>query len=333
MSRETSSYQSGTAGPTFDFASQCWFLTGPTAAGKSAVSILLAERLNAEIISLDSMAIYRGMNIGTAKPSPAEQAKIPHHLIDLVDPTENYSVSQYASAAAKVVEDICNRRKTPLFVGGTPLYLKTLLRGMFEGPPADWKVRRQIEEEIKHLPDTALHNRVEQVDPLSASKLHPNDTRRLIRALEVQRLTGKPISHWQTQFEHGLPADRCRVFTLTWPRAKLHERIEDRVERMFSDGLVEEVQVLLNEFAELSRTASQAVGYRETIDHLQQGVSLADTIEAVKASTRQFARRQETWFRGLSECRMVDASGHDSAESLAEAIQNTASRAKEEREV
>lgn len=307
-----------------DLVPQCWFLTGPTASGKSALSLVLAKRLGAEILSLDSMAVYQGMDIGTAKPSADERALVPHHLIDLVEPTENYSVSQYTLAAAKAVDDILSRGKTPLFVGGTPLYLKTLLRGMFEGPPADWKVRREIEAEIQHLPANALHRRVRQVDPLSAAKLHPNDTRRLIRALEVQRLTGKPISHWQTQFEHGLPADRCRVFALTWPRALLHERIERRVDEMFQAGLVDEVKRLLENYDQLSRTASQAVGYKETIAHLKQSAPINETIEAVKASTRQFARQQETWFRGLSECRMVDASQYDSVESLTDAITRAA---------
>lgn len=305
-----------------ELAEKCWFLTGPTAAGKSAVSLVLAEKLNAEILSLDSMAVYRGMDIGTAKPSTRERSLVPHYLIDLIDPTETFSVSTYINTAAACVRDILDRKKTPLFVGGTPLYLKTLLRGIFEGPPADWTFRNQIEAELQTIESPALHQRLERVDPLSAAKLHPNDTRRIIRALEVYRATGTPISHLQTEFEEGLPADRCRVFTLHWPRPQLHNRIETRVDAMYEAGLIEETRTLLSEFTELSHTAAQAVGYQETIAHIRGELLFDEAVEAVKARTRQFARRQETWFRGLSECQCVAANEFDSAEALADEILN-----------
>src|SRR3954470_4817723 len=200
----------------------CWFLSGATAVGKTAVGIALAQRIGAEIISLDSMAIYRRMDIGTAKPSQDQRASVPHHLIDIVDPSDEFSVAQYVEAAAKVVADVRSRGKAPLFVGGTPLYLKSLLRGLFDGPPADWKLRGEIEQELKQVGQSALFERLVQVDPVAASHIHPNDTRRLIRALEVYRATGQPISHQQLQFEEGRPAEECRVFVLRRPREELH---------------------------------------------------------------------------------------------------------------
>jgi tRNA dimethylallyltransferase len=300
----------------------CWYLTGATASGKSRVGLELAQRLNAEIISLDSMALYRGMNIGTAKPAAAEQQQCRHHMLDTIEPTEEYAVTQYLDEVTQVIADIRSRHKQPLFVGGTALYLKSLLRGVFEGPPADWDFRREVEAEVEQVGLEALHQRLEQVDPLSAVKLHVNDKRRIIRALEVYKVTGQPISHLQTQFDEGLPAEQCRVFALRWPRPVLHERINARVEAMFQAGLIEEVRGLLAQHGELSRTARQAVGYRETIAHLQGEHDLATTIDRVQASTRQFARRQEIWFRGLSECRFIELSADDSPSLVAQQIES-----------
>ncbi len=289
-----------------DRAAECWFLTGATASGKTNVSIEMARLLNAEIISLDSMAIYRSMDIGTAKPSPEIRASVPHHLIDIVNPNESFSVSQYRERAMATVDEIRSRNRAVIFVGGTALYLKALLRGMFEGPPADWKFRHEVEQELADMGADFLHQRLEMIDPVAAHNLHPNDHRRIIRALEVYRQTGKPISHWQMQFDEGRDADSCKVFTLRHPRAVLHERIEHRVEEMFANNLVLEVQTLLTKYTELGRTAAQAVGYHEVIQHLRGELSLPETIEKVKSRTRKFARHQETWFRGLSECRLID---------------------------
>jgi tRNA dimethylallyltransferase len=284
----------------------CWFLTGATASGKTQVSLELAKRLDAEIISLDSMAIYRGMDLGTAKPTVNQRAEIPHHLIDVIDPTDRFSVSQYCEMAHQTIDEIRGRGKQVLFVGGTALYLKSLLRGMFEGPPADWDFRKQIEDEIEEMGNEFLHQRLQMIDPVSAHHLHPNDKRRIIRALEVYKSTGQPISHWQLQFDEGHQADQCRVFTLRHARPILHQRIEQRVEQMFAAGLVEEVRGLLDQWTELGTTARQAVGYREVIEHLQNDVDLESTREKVRVRTRRFARHQETWFRGLSECRLID---------------------------
>ncbi|MBX7106846.1 MAG: tRNA (adenosine(37)-N6)-dimethylallyltransferase MiaA [Gemmataceae bacterium] len=286
-------------------ALDAWYLTGPTASGKSRIALELARRLNAEIISLDSMSVYRGMDIGTAKPSLQDRQLIPHHLIDIVDPTDDYSLAEYVDAAHEQMSAIRSRGHEVLFVGGTPLYLKSLLRGLYQGPPPDWTFRQQVAEEVRQVGIEALHQRLEQVDPLSAAKLHPSDMRRIIRALEVYKVTGRPLSHQQTQFDEGTPAEACRVFVLDWPRPRLHERIEERVEGMFAAGLIDEAQRLEKDYGQLGRTASQAVGYREVYEYLQGTRDLASTKELVKARTRQFARRQETWFRSLCECRRV----------------------------
>jgi tRNA dimethylallyltransferase len=310
-----------------------WFLTGPTAAGKSAAGIALARRIGAEIISMDSMALYRGMDIGTAKPTPDERKSVPHHLIDVIEPGDEFSLAQYVGAASRAAAEIAGRGRQVLFVGGSPLYLKGLLRGIFQGPPADWSLRRRLAHEARQRGPAWLHRRLTEVDPAAGARLHPNDTRRLIRALEVFELTGQPISQLQRQFEAGRPARQCRVFVLDWPRAELHARIDARVCAMFAAGLVDEVRRLLavgplsqrergdsslpvsqRERGEstqpaLSRTARQGVGYREVIEHLEGRRSLAETIELVQLHTRQLAKRQMTWFRSLSECRFVAASG------------------------
>ncbi len=300
-------------------ALDCWFVTGPTASGKTGVGMEVAHRLGAEIISLDSMAIYRGMDIGTAKPTRSQRDEIPHHLLDLVDPDEEFSVARYVEAAHAAIADIRSRGREVVFVGGTPLYLKSLLRGLFEGPEADWKFRREVEAELATTGQAALHERLSQVDPVTAARLHPNDTRRLIRALEVYRLTGQPISHMQMEFdEQRMPTERYRVFALAHPRERLHERIDRRVETMFETGLVDEVRRLTASGKALGRSASQAVGYREVLAHLAGVEPLAETIEQVKVRTRRFARRQETWFRSLGEVRPIEVAQDEPPQAVAE---------------
>jgi tRNA dimethylallyltransferase len=300
-------------------ARDCWFLTGPTASGKSAVAVELARRLDAEVVAMDSMSLYRGMDIGTAKPSAVERAAVPHHLIDALSPGEEFSLAQYVEAARQAAAEICGRGQEVLFVGGTPLYLKALLRGIFTGPPADWELRRRWLRETEQQGPDFLHARLAAVDPVSAARLHPRDTRRLIRALEVFEKTGRPISAWQQQFDRPVPRDECRVFVLNWPRAVLYDRINRRVDEMFTAGLVGEVRGLLAG-GPLSRTASQAVGYREVIEHLHGQRGLAETIDLVKQHTRQFAKRQLTWFRSLPECRMIDVNEPFRPAELAEQI-------------
>lgn len=313
---------------SFDFAANCWFVTGATASGKTAVGLELADRLGpsggAEILSLDSMAVYRGMDIGTAKPGAAERAHTPHHLIDLRNPDEEFSVAEYRDAAEAAARDVLGRGKTPVFVGGTPMYLKCLLRGLFEGPGADWNLRRDLEAELAQFGVAALHERLTLVDPVAASNIHRNDARRIVRALEVFRTTGQPISHQQLEFEDARPASECRVFVLRRDREDAHRRIETRVDEMIAEGLIEEVRGLTSEGGTLGRSASQAVGYREVLEHLAGEFDLPTTIERIQARTRRFAKRQATWFRSLGECRFVDVAADESAGSIADQVMATA---------
>lgn len=298
----------------------CWFLTGPTASGKTSAALVLAERIGAEIISLDSMAIYRGMDIGTAKPSLEQRSQVVHHMIDILDPNESFSVAEYLARAHCIVDEIRQRGNKALFVGGTPMYLKVLLRGIFGGPAADWEFRQQVEEQIELHGKQALHRQLAMVDPVSAHKFHPNDIRRVTRALEVYHLTGEPISHQQQEFESQNKSNKKFVFQLSWPRDVLHQRIEKRVVAMFEAGLVREVQQLLESYQELGRTALQAVGYREVLEHLKGERDLDETMQQVVYHTRRFARRQETWFRGFPECQQVTMTNEMTAEEVVDTI-------------
>lgn len=284
-------------------------LTGPTGAGKSQLALILAERLGAEIVSMDSMALYRGMEVGTAKPGPDERRRVPHHLLDVLDPWESASVAWWLQRAADCCRDIEGRGRRVLFVGGTPLYLKALLCGLFDGPPADEDLRRRLTEEAERLGPAALHARLAAVDPVSGARLHPNDVRRVVRALEVWELTGRPLSAWQTQWVR--PPDRPPgrpVLYLNPPREELYARIDARVRRMIADGLAEEVRALRRLPQPLSREAGQAVGYREMFDHLDGRVGLEETIGRIQMRSRNLAKRQRTWFRSLTEC--VPVAGH-----------------------
>jgi tRNA dimethylallyltransferase len=285
---------------------QAIVLTGPTAAGKSAVAVALAERIGGEILSLDSIAVYRGMDIGTAKPALQDRHRVAHHLIDVVEPTQEFSVACYLREAHRLVGEIRRRGQVAIFVGGTPMFLKAVLRGFDPGPPADWEFRRAVEADIERHGLEALRQRLRQVDPLAAHRIDAHDARRMIRALEVARSTGTPISHRQVQFDHGRDAESCNVLAIHWPRHELHTRINARVRGMFEAGLVDEVRSLLQQFGQLSRTASQAVGYREVMDWLSQGGDLRTLIEDVAAHTRQLARRQETWLRSFCEIRSIE---------------------------
>jgi tRNA dimethylallyltransferase len=240
--------------------------------------------------------------------------------VDIRDPNETFSTSQYRDDAVAAINKIRGKGKEVLFVGGTALYLKAMLRGMFEGPPANWEFRKQIEKEVEESGGEFLHERLQMVDPVAASNIHPNDHRRIIRALEVFSTTGKPISHWQMEFESPTPADQCRVFAIRHPRDILHERIEQRVGAMFEAGLIQEVKSLIDQYGELSHTAAQAVGYREVIEHLEGKHTEEETRELVLVRTRRFARHQETWFRNLTECRWIDLEGEIGPKEIADQI-------------
>jgi tRNA dimethylallyltransferase len=287
---------------------QALILTGPTGSGKSRLALELAERLGAEIVSMDSMALYRGMDVGTAKPGAADRRRVPHHLLDVLEPWESASVAWWLERAAACCGDIVARGLRPLIVGGTPLYLKALLCGLFEGPPADPAVRDRLAREAERDGRQALHDRLARVDAAAAARLHPNDLRRVTRALEVWELTGRPISAWQTQWGAGLPRRGAeegvpRCLWLDRPRAELYRRIDERVRRMIDEGLVEEVRALRRLGRPLSRAAAQALGYKEMFAYLDGRAGLAETVRLIQTRSRQFAKRQLTWFRHLPECR------------------------------
>lgn len=298
------------------------FLIGPTASGKSAVALSLAPRINAEILSMDSMAVYRGIDVLAAKPSASERARAPHHLIDIVEPHETFSVGRYVEVAEGAVRDITIRGRRALFVGGTPLYLKALAEGFFDGPPADHDLRARLSARAAAEGTWRLHSELSARDPTAASRIHPNDLRRIVRALEVLELTGRPISEWQTQF--GNPSSRyhCTVIGLRWDRRELYRRIEQRVDEMFERGLIEEVRKLREHQPPVSLSASQALGYREVGLYLEGKISLAEARTLLQTHTRQFARRQLIWFRTFRNIHWVDVSAADTAENVAERIAN-----------
>ncbi len=282
-------------------------LTGPTGSGKTALGLELAERLGAEIISMDSMALYRGMNIGTAKPTAAERHRVRHHLIDEREPWESASVAWWLERAAACCVEIEGRGRRVLFVGGTPLYLKALLFGIFDGPPGDAELRQRLTAEAATAGRQVLHDRLARVDPATAGRVHPHDERRVIRALEVWELTGRPISAWQTQWaapETATPAlPPGRVLWLDLPRQELYRRIDARVVQMFAAGLVDEARSLRRLDRPLSREAAQALGYREVFDYLDGKTTRDETVALIQTRSRRFAKRQLTWFRHLPGCR------------------------------
>jgi len=285
----------------------CWYLTGPTGVGKSKVALSLARSLDAEIVSMDSMAVYREMDIGTAKLAPEDRGGIPHHLIDIVDPSDNYSLAQYVNDAADKIAEIHLRNKNVLFVGGTPLYLKAMLRGIFEGPPADQDFRRELQRKMQGQPPEVLHGLLNKVDPVSAKWLHPNDIKRVVRALEVYEKTKRPISEFQKQFDVGTPSEQCNVYVLQMQRELLYARINRRIDRMIYDGLLDEVKMLANRNFPVGTSARQALGYKELFDYLEGKSTYPQAVEYIKQNTRNFAKRQETWFRSLCECRFIPA--------------------------
>jgi tRNA dimethylallyltransferase len=293
------------------------YLTGPTASGKTAVGVALARRLGAEIFALDSTTLYRGMNIGTAKPTLEERGGIPHHLIDVIEPWESASVSAYRRWAQSALAEVEQRGKPVLFVGGTALYLKVLLRGLFQGPGADHGLRRRLERVAEAEGDSALHDRLAAIDPAAAVRLHPRDRRRVIRAIEVTTLTGQPMSVLQAEHDQPAPAT-VPVVALQLPRGTLIDRINERVLRFFDSGLVEEVRALQAGARPLCDAAAGVIGYHEVIAMLAGHAALGQTIERVQARTRQFAKRQATWFRGLEEVRSVPVAPDEDPEATAE---------------
>ncbi len=303
-------------------------LAGPTASGKSALALALAERLGGEIISVDSALVYRGMDIGTAKPTPAERAAVPHHLIDIRDPSQAYSVAEFVADAETLITDILARGRVPLLAGGTMLYCKALLQGGLDAlPPADPEVRRQIEQQAAERGWPAMHEELARVDPVTAARLPPGDSQRIQRALEVWQLTGKPLSdlHAATSAEQdSVQASEARdsmplISLEPENRAWLHERIARRFDAMLNEGFLDEMAALrARDDLSTSLPSMRCVGYRQAWEALDGEFPLAELRERGVAATRQLAKRQLTWLRGMPERHVLQADGPD---VLAQALQ------------
>jgi tRNA dimethylallyltransferase len=295
-----------------------YVIAGPTASGKTAVAALVAKKTGAEIISLDSMKIYRGMDILSAKPSAAELGGVRIHLVDVADPSESFSTARYLELAVAAVEDIEERRRIAVFEGGTALYLKALTEGLFRGPGADWAVRNRLKSEAAALGAARLHDRLKSVDPDAAAKIHPNDERRIIRALEVFETAGKPISELRRS-QTRPPLDReVKIAVLNMDRGRLRRRIENRVDAMTAAGLVEEVKRL--RALGPSREAAQALGYKEIAEHLEGRLTIEEAAEKLKTRTARFAKQQVTFFKQFKNAAWIDIDEQADAESAAEKV-------------
>jgi tRNA dimethylallyltransferase len=274
-------------------------LLGPTAGGKSALAYRLAEKHPVEIVSVDSAQVYRGMDIGTAKPSPEERARVPHHLIDLVEPTERYSTGRFRADAVCAISEILARGNIPLLVGGTMLYYRALVTGLDALPQADARIRESINAEAAKRGWPALHAQLGRIDPSAAARIMPNDAQRIQRALEVYRLTGTPISSFQRGANEPLPF-RIQGYALIPARAELHQRIEQRFDAMLQQGLVEELRALKRKYRlDADMPSMRAVGYRQVWSFLEGEIDLKTLREQGVAATRQLAKRQITWLRRL----------------------------------
>ncbi|HZF01324.1 MAG TPA: tRNA (adenosine(37)-N6)-dimethylallyltransferase MiaA [Methylomirabilota bacterium] len=289
------------------------FIAGPTAVGKSEIALLLAEKVGGEIISVDSMQVYRGLDIGTAKPSALERKGIPHHLIDICELTENFDAAQFIRLAQKAVEEIQSRNKIPIFCGGTGLYFKAFLSGLGEAPATNPELRAELEASSFE----SLLGELCERDPAAYEKIDKQNPRRVIRAIEVIRLTGKKFSEqraeWKAEAGRQKPE---KFFCISRQSADMHARINTRVDTMFARGLADETRELLTRGLEQNKTAMQAIGYRQVVEHLRGERDLAETVELVKTKTRQFAKRQLTWFRRQLDAEWIGLKPDESLEEI-----------------
>lgn len=289
------------------------FIAGPTAVGKSDIALAYAEKIGGEIISVDSMQVYCGLDIGTAKPSPAEQKRVPFHLIDVVNLTESFDAARFVVLAERAVADIQSRGRTPIFCGGTGLYFQAYLGGLGEAPAADAALRAELEG----LPFETLLHELRERDPVTWEKIDKQNPRRVIRALEVIRLTGKKFSNQRAEWRSAARGSESQaILCFTRTTDDLHGRINARVDEMFRRGLVGETRELLSKGLDQNKTAMQAIGYRQVVEHLRGERDLAQTVELVKMRTRQFAKRQLTWLRRHGNCRFIALAPDDSPEKF-----------------
>jgi tRNA dimethylallyltransferase len=291
-------------------------LLGPTGVGKTEASILLAQSLDTEIISADSMQVYRHMDIGTAKPTMQEMSLVKHHMIDIVEPSESFSAGSYIDRVMPIIEGLHHQGKIPVVVGGTGLYIKAMTRGLFTGPIADWHLREELlsmEEEKKG----SLYASLMKLDPSAAARIMENDTRRIVRALEVCLKAGTGITQMQESLTSPLPYDFLRI-GITRERKELYELIEKRVDSMLTAGLVDEVRNLL--LRNPGKTALQAIGYKEIAAHFRGEYSLDEGIRLIKKRSKNYAKRQITWFKKEERIRWVDVTGHFTGKDIFKAI-------------
>ena len=282
-------------------------LTGPTACDKTEIGFNVAQEIEGEIISADSMLIYRGMDIGTAKPSLSMRETVPHHLIDIVYPWERYSVGKYAEDVEDVIRVLVKKEKVFLIVGGSPLYIKGIVNGIFNGPEADWEIRKELMSLADEKGNEFVHGILQKIDPVTAQRLHQNDLRRIIRAIEVYKKTNKQISQLQEQYRKEKRDYNFNIMCITRNKEDIHQRIENRIDKMFQRGLVEEVRYLSKNPYGISRQARQALGYKEVIQHLEGKRTLNEAKEAIRLNTRRFFKRQMTWFRSLPNIQWLEA--------------------------
>jgi tRNA dimethylallyltransferase len=291
-------------------------ILGVTASGKNRLAFDLAESLGAEIISVDSMKVYRRMNIGTAKPPEDARRRVRYHLIDILEPSDSFSVAAFLDAALAAVAQVRARNKPVIAVGGTALYIKAMLYGLFEGPGADHEIRAQLRARVEAEGLPELYRQLAELDPKAAERIDPNDAKRIIRALEVFQLTGKPISSLQNQFTSDKPLHDWSIIGLRRDKSDANSRINARVKKMIAAGLADEVESLLAEAKPLSEQARCAIGYAEMIEYLAGGVSLTDATELIKKNTRRLAKSQRTWFKTFQGVNWVDVAPDQRPEEI-----------------
>ncbi|MDH4241974.1 MAG: tRNA (adenosine(37)-N6)-dimethylallyltransferase MiaA [Phycisphaerae bacterium] len=290
-------------------------ILGVTASGKGQLAFGLAESLGAEIISIDSMKVYRRMDIGTGKPPKEAREKLSYHLIDVVEPSEAFSVATFLDLANGAIEQIKSRKRPIIAVGGTALYIKALLYGLFKGPGTDEQIRAELRARAE-TEGSELYRELAAIDPAAAERISPNDTRRIIRALEVYKITGKPISSFQNQFNAEEPLRDWKIIGLRREKAEENKRINARVKRMIEAGLIDEVKSLLGEEKPLGKQARCAIGYAEIIDHLSGRTTLEDAVELIKKNTRRLAKNQRTWFKTFADVKWLNLEPEESYEKI-----------------
>jgi tRNA dimethylallyltransferase len=292
-------------------------ILGVTASGKGWLAFELADFIGAEIISIDSMKVYRRMDVGTAKPPEEARQRVKYHLIDIVEPSDSFSVGAFMETASDAIEQIKSRGRKIVAVGGTALYIKSLLYGLFDGPGTDEKTRAKLQERIETEGLAELYHELTKIDPAAADRINPNDVKRIIRALEVYQLTSKPISSFQKQWQQQVKHD-WTIIGLRREKADASSRINKRVKKMIDAGLVDEVKSLLAEDKPLSKQARSAIGYAEIIEHLSGRTNLEDAIELIKKNTRRLAKGQRTWFKTFRDVHWLDIAENETPQHILE---------------